>query len=520
MSAQGASFRRPKKQPSYIAAQRKGMSMLASAALAAAAFGGVTAASLNLANAETAHAEEIQVQAESGTQRLTFGVKVDGDFVRSDGDNSTAEELPESLRDLKVTLTAEDGTQFVSSADAAGWVGKKGSPVMRNFAGQQIPYGTYTVSISGADDVANDQLALKADSQLRDGATIEVNGKVPNLFVEFETVKVELPNWEDGSTKPGESAELPNIGGEVTEGTTVEAAGPGEAELKDDGTIVVTPSEDAKPGDEIKVTVKDPEGNVIDEITITIEAPVELPDWEDGSTKPGETLEIPNTGGEVPGDITVETDGPGEGSVNEDGTLVVTPNDDAKPGDKITVTVKDENGDVIDTVVVEIVEDGNGGEQTEQPNWEDGSTTPGNPIEIPNTGGEVEDGTTVEVEGPGDAELKEDGTIVVTPSEDAKPGDTITVTVKDKDGNVIDTITITLDKPADNGTGNGDEGQSDDNGANNTGKGDKGQSDDNGSPLATTGAEGLGWLAGLTAALMAIGAAVMRFGRRRNTDES
>ena len=87
------------------------------------------------------------------------------------------------------------------------------------------------------------------------------------------------------------------------------------------------------------------------------------------------------------------------------------------------------------------------------PNWDDAETPgDGKPVEIPNTGGEVPDGTTVEVEGPGTAKIKDDGTLVVTPSEDAKPGDDITVIVKDKDGNQIDKVKVTV---GDNSDGNG-----------------------------------------------------------------
>ena len=81
----------------------------------------------------------------------------------------------------------------------------------------------------------------------------------------------------------------------------------------------------------------------------------------------------------------------------------------------------------------------------EKPDWEDSSTTPDKPVTIPNNGGPVEDGTTVEVEGPGKAELDKDGNIVVTPNEDAKPGDKIKVVVKDKDGNEIDTVKVTIE---------------------------------------------------------------------------
>ena len=92
------------------------------------------------------------------------------------------------------------------------------------------------------------------------------------------------------------------------------------------------------------------------------------------------------------------------------------------------------------------------------PDWNDGSTTPGKKVELPNVGGDVQDGTTVETEGPGKAEIDEDGDLVVTPNDDAKPGDKITVVVKDKDGKVIDTVTVTIkekDGSSDGGSSDG-----------------------------------------------------------------
>ena len=92
--------------------------------------------------------------------------------------------------------------------------------------------------------------------------------------------------------------EIPNTGGEVPGGSTVEVVdGPGTAEIKPDGTIVVTPSEDAKPGDKIVVEVKDPEGNVIDTITVTIEEPGEEP--APAPSEPGEEP-APSEPGEEP----------------------------------------------------------------------------------------------------------------------------------------------------------------------------------------------------------------------------
>ena len=388
------------------------------------------------------------------------------------------------------------------------------------------------------------------------------------------------PDWSDNaSTTPDEPAVVekdPNSG-DVKPGTTVEVTeGDGTAEIDPEtGDITVTPGEDAKPGDKVVVEVKDPSGEVIDTITVTIADPSintdkvtitegqetdpfdtakdvpeggtvsvdnlpggltvdpetgkvtgtpdklddwgkdeetrdvvvtvtitdadgnevsgdkvitiqrdtdgdgdpdvtdpdddndgatdeeenkagtdpkdpnskpsedKAPDWNDGSTTPDKPVELPNTGGSVEDGTTVETEGPGEAEIGEDGTITVTPGEDAKPGDKVVVEVKDPSGEVIDTVEVEITKPS----EDKAPDWNDGSTTPDKPVELPNTGGSVEDGTTVETEGPGEAEIGEDGTITVTPGENAKPGDKVVVEVKDPSGKVIDTVEVEITKP-------------------------------------------------------------------------
>ncbi|KMY23613.1 hypothetical protein ACU19_02830, partial [Actinobaculum suis] len=95
------------------------------------------------------------------------------------------------------------------------------------------------------------------------------------------------------------------------------------------------------------------DGEPIDEITVTI-AP--NPNWDDATTHPGKDVTIPNKGGDVPAGTTVEAEGPGEGTLNSDGSITVTPNPDAKPGDAIKVTIKDKDGNVIDEFTVKIVE--------------------------------------------------------------------------------------------------------------------------------------------------------------------
>ena len=112
------------------------------------------------------------------------------------------------------------------------------------------------------------------------------------------------------------------------------------------------------------------------------------------------------------------------------------------------MVVKDKDGNEIDRVVVEVEKPE---APAKDPKWEDTTTTPDKPVEIPNTGGDVPAGTTVETEGPGKAEIDENGKITVTPDKDAKPGDKIKVVVKDKDGKVIDEVTVTVTDKDDQG---------------------------------------------------------------------
>ncbi|WP_297850683.1 YPDG domain-containing protein, partial [uncultured Corynebacterium sp.] len=185
------------------------------------------------------------------------------------------------------------------------------------------------------------------------------------------------------------------------------------------------------------------------------------PGYKDGSGKPGSDVKIDapefkdkNGEGKVVDAPEGTKFGPGENvpdgvTIDENtGEITVTVPGDAEPGTEITVPVEvtypDGTKDNVDVTVT--VEEPDA--PAEKPDWEDSSTTPDKPVEIPNTGGPVEDGTTVEVtDGPGTAEIGEDGTITVTPNEDAKPGDKIVVEVKDKDGKVIDTITVEIEEP-------------------------------------------------------------------------
>ncbi|WP_406714365.1 Rib/alpha-like domain-containing protein [Trueperella pyogenes] len=205
-----------------------------------------------------------------------------------------------------------------------------------------------------------------------------------------------------------------------------------------DGDYTVTVTGKAPDGDKGKVSESG-----TGKITVTKPEAPAAPDWGNGSGKPGETVVIPNEGGPVPDGSKVETDGPGKVVIDENGNVVVNVDKDAKPGDKITVTVKDKDGNEIDKIEVTVA-DPDKQPEADKPNWGDGSVKPGETVVIPNDGGKVPDGAKVTVDGPGKAQIDENGNLVITADPNAKPGDKITVTVTDKDGNVLDTSTITV----------------------------------------------------------------------------
>lgn len=174
-----------------IAGKRRGISIAAASATIA------LAAPMSVVPALAQDTEEvITAPAETQTQRVTHGVKIDGVIVNSNGDNNDGgAELPEALRDLKVTLTNNETGEVFTSGDASTWRGANNYPVVQNFGLADVPLGTYTVGVTGYDDVEDLEIRTESPSTkgspLFDGATVEIDGKTPNLFVEFVTPEEE-----------------------------------------------------------------------------------------------------------------------------------------------------------------------------------------------------------------------------------------------------------------------------------------------------------------------------------------
>ena len=148
---------------------------------------------------------------------------------------------------------------------------------------------------------------------------------------------------------------------------------------------------------------------------------------------------------------TTFTPGPGaptDMKIGTDGAVTVTVPKDAQPGTLIRVPViatvpgADPHTAWVEINVTPAPLNG------VSPIWTGGGAAAGATVTVPNTGGPVQPGTTVNAEGPGEATLNPDGSITVKVSPDAAPGSVVAVTVKDSDGKVIDTIQITVASPA------------------------------------------------------------------------
>ena len=288
---------------------------------------------------------QFEPEYDDGTGKPGEDVKVDAPEFKDKDGNKT--EAPEDTT-FKPGENAPDGvTVDPNTGEITVPVSEDAKP------GDKITVPVEVTYPDGSKDTVDVTVTVD-EPEAKDNESYEPEYK-PGNGKPGEDVKVDAPEFKD---KDGNKTEAP-------EGTTFkpdENAPEGVKVDENTGEITVPVSEDAKPGDKItvpvEVTYPDGSTDTVD-VTVTVDEPAKTPDWKDATTTPDEAVEIekdPNSGEFTPGSTVEVTEGPGTAEIDDSGKITVTPSEDAKPGDKIKVVVKDKDGNEIDTVEVEIKE--------------------------------------------------------------------------------------------------------------------------------------------------------------------
>ncbi|WP_232471531.1 DUF5801 repeats-in-toxin domain-containing protein [Halomonas sp. N3-2A] len=427
--------------------------------------------------------------------------------TQDDLDNGVSVEVPVEPgdTDVSVTATVTDPTGNTASDDDQKPVDNTSPAVSVELTGSGDD-GTYSQDEIGDDGTVTAQVTLEEGTQV--GDTLVVTDKNGNVLDERTVtqddldsgVSVEVPVAE-GDTDVSVTATVTDPTGNtasdddkkpvdnVPPAVTVELTGSGDDgtysqdEIGDDGTVTadVTLQDGTEVGDTLVVTDKD--GNVLDERTVTQDdldngVSVEVPVAE-GDTDVSVTATVTDPAGNtasdddkkpvdnVPPAVSVELTGSGDDGtysqdeIGEDGTVTaqVTLEDGTEVGDILVVTDKD--GNVLDEREV-TQDDLDNGVSVEVPVAEGDTDVSVTATVTDPTGNTASDddskpvdnvppAVSVELTGSGDDgtysqdEIGDDGTVTaeVTLEDGTEVGDTLTVT--DKNGNVLDERTVTQD---------------------------------------------------------------------------
>ncbi|MTC43960.1 Ig-like domain-containing protein [Providencia sp. wls1921] len=379
----------------------------------------------------------------------TITVKIDAAPEAKDDSAATKESKPVTI-DMENNYSDKDGDVDHSSL-AIKTNGGKG---FAKFVNGKLVYqpnkgevGTDTITYTVTDKNGN----------VSEDATITINIDAP-------------PVANDDSAKankatPVELDVLDNdtdLDGDIDPTTLVVVGEPTKGTVKVvDGKLVYTANPDAMGQDTITYLVKDKNGNVSNKATVTIditEPPVANEDKADTRHNTPVEIDVTANDTDLDGDldknsvVITQPGTKGTVTIGEDGKLIYTPNPGATGTDTITYTVKDKNGNVSNeaTVTINIDAPPVAGNDV-------ADTRHNTPVEIDITANDTDlngdlDKNSVVITQPGSkgtVTIGEDGKLIFTPNPGATGTDTITYTVKDKNGNVSNeaTVTINIDAP-------------------------------------------------------------------------
>ena len=354
---------------------------------------------------------------------------------------------------VDVTLTVVSGGASVDGATATG-------TETTEFAD---PDGTLQVSIEGpvsrieiayANGGDQDQGVLISDI---DFSTTDATDGLPvaedDTATTDEDVAVVVDVLSNDSDPDGDTLT-------VTEAT----ASNGTVTINDDGTLTYTPDADYNGSDEISYTISDPDGNTdsaLVDVTVNPvnDDPVANDDTVGTEQNDPITFDPTDNDTDVDGDdlVVSEIGDPENGTVtiNEDGTVTYTPNEDFFGEDTISYTVDDGNGgedDGVITVNVTVPTDPNDGESNRAPVAVDDmiTATATDPETFDPSANDTDaDGDELTITSVGEAQngsvtLNADGTVTYVADETFNGTDSYDYTIDDGNGG-SDTGTVTVE---------------------------------------------------------------------------
>ncbi|ETS99494.1 Ig-like domain-containing protein [Providencia alcalifaciens] len=379
----------------------------------------------------------------------TITVKIDAAPEAKDDSAATKESKPVTI-DMENNYSDKDGDVDHSSL-AIKTNGGKG---FAKFVNGKLVYqpnkgevGTDTITYTVTDKNGN----------VSEDATITINIDAPPVANDDsakanKATPVELDVLDNDTDLDGDiDPTTLEVVGEPTKGTVKVV----------DGKLVYTANPDATGQDTITYLVKDKNGNVSNKATVTIditEPPVANEDKADTRHNTPVEIDVTANDTDLDGDldknsvVITQPGTKGTVTIGEDGKLIYTPNPGATGTDTITYTVKDKNGNVSNeaTVTINIDAPPVAGNDV-------ADTRHNTPVEIDITANDTDlngdlDKNSVVITQPGSkgtVTIGEDGKLIFTPNPGATGTDTITYTVKDKNGNVSNeaTVTINIDAP-------------------------------------------------------------------------
>ena len=270
----------------------------------------------------------------------------------------------ESSEEAPVIVTVVDRDKGDYTPKYDNGTGKPGARVeipLKEENKKDIPAGTIFTSLTPEEITVDDQgkvtVTIPSDKNTGDKVTGKVFVRYPDNSVEEVPVSVTVlnrdkdiytPQYNDGSGKPGASVDISVTeanGKTIPAGTTYTSLTPGEIIVDNQGKVTVAIPSDKNPGDIVtgRIFVLYPDKSA-EEVPVSVtvvnrDKDIYTPKYDDGSGKPGTSVDIPVTEVNrkiIPAGTTYTSLTPGEITVDDQGKVTVVIPENKNPGDKVT----------------------------------------------------------------------------------------------------------------------------------------------------------------------------------------